>query len=120
MIKGKNESNITRGEIIPKEGEIYRVLSIFGEIFELRYGYYEECDRQNPLCDPVPIYPDFIREPRFTKDGDPFVTMMQDVCEHFASEAEQNEDNGCADCDYFIQGEEMLGICTCKRRNANR
>ena len=45
----------------PTEGALYKTVEIEGKRFSLYYGYYEECDRENPFCDPIPIYPDFLK-----------------------------------------------------------
>ena len=95
-----------------KEGDLYGVVTTFGKSFELRYGYYEECDRQNPLCEPIPIYPDFGKTPIYTPDGRPFVTQMQELCEHGESHF---EDGCCADCRYYRDGEDLIGICMCEK-----
>ena len=100
------------GDSPPKEGELYKVVNTFGKSFELRYGYYEECDRRNPLCDPIPVYPDFIKEPMYTDNNEPFVTMMQDSCISFEGESGRTEDSTCGDCNYFKRGEEWFGICS--------
>ena len=99
----------------PKEGELYKTVTTFGETFELRYGFYEERDRQNPLCQPAIIYPDFLKEPLFTKEGNPFVTMMQDACARYRGEAKRTPDTTCAECRHFKRGEEWFGICTCPK-----
>ena len=95
------------------EGELYRVVTTFGKTFELRYGYYGEKDRQNPLCKPVPIYPDFQREPIYTDEGKPFVTMMQDACKNYKGDSKRTSDTTCAECKYFERGEEWFGVCKC-------
>lgn len=102
-----------------KEGELYRIVTTFGRTFELRYGYYEECDRQNPLCEPIVIYPDFLEEPIYTDRGEPLVTMMQDACKNYRSEAKRTPDSTCAECKYFQRGEEWFGICICLRNKKN-
>lgn len=94
-----------------KEGELYKVITAYGKTFELRYGYYEECDRQNPLCEPVVIYPDFLSEPVYTDDGTPFVTMVQDACKSYRGETKRTPNTTCADCKYFQRGEDWIGIC---------
>ena len=94
----------------PKEGQIYKILAVFGKSFELRYGYYEEFERTH--MEPMPIYPDFLREPAYTDQGDPFVTQMQDACEHYRGAEEQDRD--CGSCLYYEQGEDFLGICKCQ------
>ena len=93
------------------EGEFYKELKAYGKCFQIYYGYYEECDRQHPLVDPIPIYPDFREHPSFTDDGYPFVTEMQDACEHFS--ARQSGDL-CYDCEHYRHGDEFLGICICE------
>ena len=95
------------------EGELYRVVETFGKTFELRYGYYGERDRQNPLCEPAVIYPDFEAEPLYTDDGEPFVTMMQDACANYKGDHKKTPDTTCAECKYFSRGEEWFGLCSC-------
>lgn len=95
-----------------KEGDLYKVVSAFGETFELYYGYYEECERENMTVEPMPIYPDFTREPKYTKEDFAFVTKMQDACRHYIGRPGKNQE--CAECQYYAHGDELLGICTCK------
>lgn len=96
-------------KIMP-EGALYKTLTIFGNTFEVRYGYYAEFERENENCYPVPIYPDFRENPLYTKDGYPFVTKMQGICRLGSSKF---TDGCCADCPHYLHGEEMIGICTC-------
>ena len=96
-----------------REGDLYKVVTTYGKTFELRYGYYEEKDRLNPLCKPAIIYPDFLKNPLFTDDGKPFVTVMQDACVHYKGNAKRTSDTNCADCCFFRQGEEWFGVCSC-------
>ena len=91
-----------------RDGDLYKRLQIFGRSFELRYGYYEEYERGRG--DPVPIYPNFKEKPEYTEDGRPFVTQMQELCEHGDS---RFRDGCCADCRYYKDGEDLVGICTC-------
>lgn len=93
----------------PREGEIYKVVTTFGKTFELKYGYYSEIDRAGS---PDIIYPDFLTDPIYTDGGERFVTMMQDACEEFSSPTQRGEDTTCAECKYFMRGEEWFGICT--------
>lgn len=95
------------------EGELYKVVTTFGKTFELRYGYYGDKDRSNPLCDPVILYPDFTVTPLYTDDGAPFVTMMQDACPHYTGAGARTRDTACEECSHFRRGEEWFGICTC-------
>ena len=106
------EKNASQNENAPREGDLYRIVTTFGKTFELRYGFYEERDRQSPLCEPAIIYPDFLKEPMFTEGGEPFVTMMQDACRAFKGDAPRTPDTTCSDCKHFRQGEEWFGVCT--------
>lgn len=108
-------SNPMQKETEHKEGDLYRIVTSFGKTFELRYGYYGERDRQNPLCKPAVIYPDFIRDPLYTDEGAPFVTMMQDACVNYRGDNGRTPDTTCAECEYFKRGEEWFGICSCPK-----
>ena len=96
-----------RNEMIPKEGDVYKIVEVFGKRFELRYGYYEEYERSRG-DPPIPIYPDFKDTPLHTDEGYPFVTQMQELCEYGESSF---EDGVCADCRYYRDGEELIGVC---------
>lgn len=93
-----------------KDGDLYKIINIFGRTFELRYGYYEEYERDKG--EPIPIYPDFKTNPVYTNEGFPFVTQMQEICEHGESAFSEG---CCVDCRHFKFGEELIGICTNKR-----
>lgn len=97
-----------------REGDLYKILELFGAQFELYYGYYDEFERQSPFGEPIPIYPDFTREPAYTKDGIPYATQMQNVCEHYDGVYGGEE---CHECRYFQTGVELLGLCSCKKRH---
>ena len=98
----------------PKEGDVYKVLQIHQRQIELRYGYYEAEERENPEIDPMPIYPDFLKDPWFTEEGFPFVTKMQDVCDHYqGKDADYCE---CAECKFYSHGDDLIGICICPQR----
>lgn len=97
-----------------RDGELYKTVNVFGSTFELRYGYYEEYEKGRG--EPIPIYPDFTREPLYTSDGFPFVTQMQELCSHGTSKF---EDGCCADCEHYRDGEELIGICTNENNRKN-
>ena len=105
----------TKKESQHKEGDLYKIVTTFGKTFELKYGYYGERDRQNPLCEPAVIYPDFASEPLYTDDSEPFVTMMQDACANYEGESNKTPDTTCAECKYLKRGEEWFGVCTCPK-----
>ena len=96
-----------------REGDIYRVLRVDGKRFEILYGYYEEKDRISKYNDPIPIYPDFIKEPLYNQQGQPFVTEMQDMCEHFKGKMLVDI---CCGCTYYKKGDDLIGTCTCPLR----
>lgn len=95
----------------PKEGDLYREVTISGKTFQLIYGYYEDFERDDPFNEPMPIYPDFIKEPRYTSEGLPFVTAMQNVCKCY--DGKHDEESSCSDCMFFQGCEELFGICNC-------
>lgn len=101
--------------IVPTEGELYKVVTTYGKTFELRYGYYEDFERENQAVEPMPIYPNFKKQPLYTDDGSPFVTMMQEICPHYKGEKKRTPDSACDECKYFKQGEDWFGICTCAK-----
>lgn len=92
------------------EGELYRNIEVFGELFEIRYGYYEDFERDSG--EPIPIYPDFKGEPRYTARGEPFVTAMQDMCESAEFKATGLLDECCENCRHYRKGDDLIGVCT--------
>lgn len=98
----------------PKEGDLYKIIRLYGKTFEIRYGFYEECDRHTLFAEPMEIYPDFIKEPQYTDEGIPFATAIQIPCENFSGAMDEN--STCEECDFYQNGEELLGICTCPCR----
>lgn len=97
----------------PNEGDLFKTVILHGATFELRYGYYEDFERESAFGEPIPIYPDFLKNPQYTDDGYPFVTEMQSLCEHGNSEY---SDGCCSDCFHYLNGDELIGICKCEKR----
>lgn len=95
-----------------KEGDIYKVINISGRSFEIRYGYYDECERTS--WEPVPIFPNFEESPVYDENGYPFVTRTQDACENYISK-NKNGDKWCADCIYYPAEKQEIGICRCSQ-----
>lgn len=89
-----------------REGDLYKVVEMFGHTIELRYGYYEEWERSRG--EPVPIYPDLKRYPLYTDGGYPIITQMQELCEHGNS---RFDDGFCVDCEFFEVGADLFGVC---------
>lgn len=100
-----------------KEGDLYKIVKVRGKEFPIYYGFYEAYERDNPYMEPIPIYPDFLKEPQYTDDGFAYVTKMQDACKHYDGKLERERD--CAECKYFFHGEELLGVCTCIKNKSN-
>ena len=96
----------------PREGDLYKNIELHGAVFEIRYGYYEDIDRK---YDPVEIYPDFIKNPVYTNEGYPFITLMQSPCEHFEITG-NNSDADCGSCKYMERGDELIALCKCPKR----
>ncbi len=96
-----------------KEGDLYKSINVFGRVFTLYYGYYEEKDKYSKFSEPIPIYPNFIEYPMFTDEGYPFATEMQDICGYYNG-AEDGE--SCYRCLHFHKGNELIGICRCTQR----
>jgi len=93
----------------PKEGDLFKVINLHGKTFEIRYGFYEECDRHNKYAEPMEIYPDFISEPQYTDDGMPFVTAIQSPCCSFVGKRDEN--STCEECLFYKHGDELIGVC---------
>lgn len=94
----------------PREGDLYKKVWVHGKVFEIRYGYYEEIDRQ---YEPVAVYPDFLSQPLYTAEGIPFATQMQDVCQHYSGKADED---CCGGCTHFQKSTDLFGLCTCETR----
>lgn len=95
---------------VPKEGDLFKIIQLHGKTFEIRYGFYEDCDRHNRYAEPIEIYPDFVKEPMYTEDGTPFATAIQTPCQWFQGERDDN--STCEECSFYQQGDELLGVCT--------
>ena len=96
-----------------KEGDVYGIFKIGEDTFEIRYGYYDENDRIGKYNDPIPIYPNFIKNPQYNSEGYPFVTEMQDICEHFEGQLLVDI---CCGCTHFKKGDDLIGICQCEKK----
>lgn len=99
--------------VIPREGDLYKALTVGGHAFELRYGYYEESERL--LYPPVVIWPDLSDGLKRCHEGYPLVTQVQDPCEHYTA-TEGREDNWCGDCIHYTGEHREIGICRCEKR----
>lgn len=107
-----------RGECILKpnhtEGELYKIYHIDGHIFEIFYGYYEEEERKQ--VEPLPIFPDFLKQPAYTSKGQPIVTRIQLPCKYYKPPNKEFAEDWCGDCTYFEDAEQEIARCTCEKK----
>ncbi len=99
---------------IPKEGDVYKLICIGGQAFEIRYGYYSDSERE--LGEPIPIFPDFLSMPQYDTNGRPYVTHIQEPCEHYDTGKAYGGDGWCADCIYYSDKDKGISICNCFKK----
>ena len=95
-----------------KEGELYKVFSVGGHTFEVRYGYYDESERGR--VDPLPVFPDFVKNPTFSYDGRPVVAIVQSPCGYYVSRDEANKEEWCGDCRHYSDAGAEIALCSCE------
>ena len=101
------------------EGELYETLEVEGYKFEIYCGYHTEQDRKANLV--LPIYPNFITNPKYTKKGHPLVTCMQNSCIYYDVIPGSDIELKFLDCKFFEnKNREVIGVCKCKERIKNR
>lgn len=98
---------------IPREGELYKIITVAGHSFELKYGYYEEYERV--AGPPVVVFPNLIASPKYSPEGYPLVTQIQDPCQYFKL-APGREEHWCGDCEHFVGAHPEIGECQCAHR----
>jgi len=101
---------------VPKEGDMFKVIELYGRTFEIRYGYYEDFERKK--SEPIPVYPDLKRTPIYGISGKLIVTHMQDVCPHFKPQAGDDTEVCCGCCEYYPKNRQMIDVCLCKENYA--
>lgn len=99
-----------------KEGDRYRTIIIDQVRFDIHYGYYEEKDRYGKYNDPIPIYPDLIKHPKFNNQGYRIVTEMQDKCLYYD---EKLQTDSCIGCNHYQKKEDLIGICLCEENRSH-
>ena len=57
------------------------------------------------------IYPDFIENPTYTKEGFPLVTQMQNQCKYYVG---NKNSESCHGCRYLEIIDDLFGIYTCQ------
>lgn len=98
-----------------QEGDIYELLLVDGRLFEIRYGYYEEYERNG--AEPIPIFPDLGEVPVYGSSGKRIVTFMQEPCPHFKPQSDDTE-LCCGCCRFYPKNRQMMDVCACERNNA--
>ncbi len=96
----------------PKIGSLYKVIAVEDRKFEIYYGFYSDSEREL-WTEPIPIYPNFLKEPIYTGSGKPLARADQDVCRHYRPKPNESGEKWCNDCTHFEPGEELIGICNC-------
>lgn len=95
-----------------KEGDLYKIVTVGGHRFELRYGYYEEFEKESG--EPIVIYPDLFNNPLYNEDDYLIVTAIQDPCEYYLAFDTDTTDGCCGDCKYYSDPRQTIGICKCE------
>ncbi len=93
-----------------REGDLYKIVVVEGQSFEIRYGYNADYEREND-GEPVPILPDLEKEPHYAQSGKRIVTFVQSPCSHFKMRCGDNDNDCCGDCSYYEDSKEMIAIC---------
>ena len=96
----------------PQEGDLHAVVEIEGYVFELRYGYNEEHEREGA---PFVLYPDLNTKPIFTKDGYRIVSAIQSVCDNYENPESEIAEDCCYTCSFYSDPKADVGICQCER-----
>ena len=94
------------------EGELFCELVVDGQHFEIRYGYYEDYERDSG--DPIPIYPDLYTKPVWGESGCRIVSAIQQSCDSFTPKCDGCEmEDDCGFCKYYKEktAGDMIGIC---------
>ena len=96
-----------------KAGDLYKVITVAGREFEIRYMDMGEVDPESEgQC--IPDFP-FFDEPEYTDDRYPFTNSLNDCCEHYRTN-DATPENTCQDCIYFKDAVEEIGVCRCTAR----
>lgn len=106
---------VRRCEADVKDRTLYKSIEIEGVRFDIYYGYYNENEKESGYP-PTPIYPDFSGRLQYTKNGLPFVTAYQDVCNYYQPINKETDFVGCGNCKLYESREELIGLCKAKER----
>ena len=105
-----NAKSVTRTELFEAGQNGHRAAWLFEMFF---YDYENE---KQIGYDPTPIYPDFSKNPQYTKNGVPFTSVYQDVCKDYQPISQEIDFVGCGNCKLYESREELIGICRSENR----
>ena len=94
---------------LPREGDLYRTYCVDGRIFEIRYGYYDECERDR--VEPLPVFPDLSSQLLYTAEGERIVTLVQHPCARYTPKDPLRSEEWCGDCSFYSGGRDEIGVC---------
>ncbi|MBQ8229234.1 MAG: hypothetical protein IJZ32_00895 [Clostridia bacterium] len=94
-------------------GALYKTVEIDGVRFDIYYGFYNEREKELGY-EPTPVYPNFDKNPQYTKNGELVVAVYKDLCEHYKPLPKTIELDGCVNCVHFDRREEYIGLCKCE------
>lgn len=98
-----------------KDGTLYKSVKIEGARFDIYYGFYNESEKERGYS-PTPIYPDFSGRPQYAKNGQPFATAYQEVCNYYQPIKKDIDFVGCGNCKLYERREELIGLCQCREQ----
>lgn len=107
---------MNKAKIPVREGDIYEVLSVDGRTFEIRYGYYEDFERDGSA--PIPFYPDLEKSPVYGESSKYIVTFMQEPCIYYEPRVE-NAEPYCGCCKHYPNNKQMINACQCRYNSLN-
>lgn len=96
------------------EGELYRIFTLEDLSFEIRYGYHT--DEERGRIEPLPIFPDLVSSPVYTRSGIPVTAYVQVPCRHYSPCRRNEPEEWCGDCLYYDGGRDKIGRCLCPER----
>lgn len=103
-----------RDPTLPGEGDLYRIYTVDDISFEIRYGYHAENERGR--VEPLPIFPDMVADPVYTRSGIPVTAYVQAPCRHYVPRQQTYPEEWCGDCRHYGGGREKMGRCLCPER----
>ncbi len=104
--------------IRPKDGDLYKKITIGQHTFELIYGYYTDADRA--FGEPAVIFPELSETKLYAEDGSRIVTAVQDPCGFYKASDLKTKEKSCIGCMHYAPPGEDMGICKCRHNHRNR